>query len=405
MTKPFRLTEVNGRTHATNAELREQGAAVPVELPGGVDGFVITRHEELREFLTDPAVAKNPEHFAALQRGEIPDGWPLLAFASTPGMITADGADLRRQRGLVAQVFTPARVEALRPRVEAITEQLLDDLAAAAEDDVADLREHFALPLPMTVICELLGVDEEFRDRLHVLSNIRVDAAATPAESIRAAQEMPAVLAEVAARRRKNPGDDLTSALIAAREENGDRLGERELIGIMSIVIVAGHETTFNLITNAVRALSANRDQLELVRGGEIEWAAVVEETLRYDGPVNLFPFRYPTRDLEVGGTVIPRGTPVLAGYGAAGRDPRAYGPTADRFDVTREPARHLSLGHGPHFCLGAPLARLEAAVALRRLFTRFPELAVAVPDEELTADQNFLHNTTLTLPVRLHRR
>lgn len=215
---------------------------------------------------------------------------------------------------------------------------------------------------------------------------------------------MLAVLGQVAAARPASPGDDLTSALIEAREENGDRLSEGELIGTL-LLIIAGHETTLNLITNAVRALCAHRDQLELVRSDSsgAAWGAVVEETLRYDSPVSFFPFRYPTTDLAVGDTVIPRGAPVLVSYTSAGRDPHAHGADADRFDITREAAtRHLSFGHGAHYCLGAPLARMEATIALEALFTRFPALDLAVPDEELVPHASFVGNSPRELPVRL---
>lgn len=214
------------------------------------------------------------------------------------------------------------------------------------------------------------------------------------------------LLARGAAARAERPGPDLTSALIAARDEGGDRLAPHELIGTLVLMVVAGHETTLNLITNAVRALCGHRDQLALVLDGTASWADAVAETLRWDVPVSLFPFRYPVRDLTVDGTVIPAGTPVLAGYAAAGRGPAAHGPDADRFDVTRPRrpgvVRHLSLGHGAHYCLGAPLARLEAAVALERLFTRFPGLAPAVPEEELVRHSGFVGNSVRALPVRL---
>lgn len=400
-----RMDTIGSSPHPVNERLREQGAAVPVLLPGDVEGFAVTRHHDLREFLHHPEVAKNSCHFAALQRGEIPQGWPLRTFATVPGMTTADGADHRRLRSLVTKAFTARRVEALRPRVQELTDQLLDDLAAAAEsgDGTADLRRHFAMPLPMSVICELLGVDEEFRHRLHTLSQRIVSTDIEPEHAVAANQEMVGILARVAAGRRAAPGDDLTSALIAAREEDGDRLSEEELIGTLLLMIVAGHETTLNLITNAVRALFTHPDQLALVRSGEASWEDVVEETLRWDSPVSFFPFRYPVRDLDVGGTVIPQGTPVLAGYSAAGRDPRAFGEDADRFDLTRAPAaRHLSFGFGPHVCLGAPLARLEAVCALQRLFARFPDLAPAEQDAGLPRHRSFVGNSVHVLPVRL---
>ncbi|MEU6091847.1 cytochrome P450 [Streptomyces sp. NPDC047085] len=405
---PHRLDPAGGCPHADNARLLAHGAVTPVELPGGIEGMAVLGHEALKEFLQHPEVAKDAQYFTALRKGRIAPGWPLLTFATVRGMTTADGEDHRRLRSLVSRAFTPRRVEELRPRVEELTSSLLDDLAAAAEagDGVADLRRHFALPLPMGVISELLGVGVEFRARLHHLSSQVVATDIGPDEAVAANRELVAVLGEIAAAKATQPGDDLTSALIAARDEGGDRLDQQELIGTLVLMIIAGHETTLNLITNAVRALCGHRDQLDLVRAGRASWADVVEETLRWDAPVSYFPFRYPVRDLTVDGTLIPVGTPVLAGYSAAGRDQDAHGPDADRFDVTRparaDAVRHLSLGHGAHYCLGAPLARLEATVALERLFTRFPALELAVQEPELIRHASFVGNSVRALPVRL---
>ncbi|MFI7320782.1 cytochrome P450 [Streptomyces venezuelae] len=396
-----------GCPHADNARLLARGAVAPVILPGEVEGVVVLGHDALREFLSHPDVAKNARHFTALQSGGIPDGWPLKTFATVLGMTTADGADHRRLRSLVSRAFTARRVEELGPRIAELTSQLLDGLdeAATEGDGVVDLRTHFALPLPMGVICELLGVDAAYHDRLHHLSNQIVATDIGPEQSQAANREMMDVLAAIVAARTEDPRDDLTSALIAAREKDGDRLSPLELIGTLMLMVIAGHETTLNLITNAVRALCTHRDQLDLVTSGRASWADVVEETLRWDSPVSCFPFRYPTRDLPLAGTVIPQGTPVLAGYSAAGRDPKTHGPDADNFSLTRTTtARHLSLGHGAHYCLGAPLARLEATVALEQLFTRFPRLDLAVPDTELPRHASFVGNSVRRLPVRLNR-
>lgn len=394
--------------HAANARLLARGAVTAVMLPGEVEGMAVLGHEALRDFLSHDDVAKDPAHFTALREGRIPDGWPLTTFATVPGMTTADGADHRRLRLVVGKVFTPRRVEDLRPRVTATAERLADDLenaaAGGAAAGTADLRRHFAMPLPMGVLCHLLGVSDEHTARLHHLSNQIVDTHLGPEEVRRANQDMAALLAQLVTDRAAAPGDDLTSALIAARDEEGDRLSPPELIGTLLLLIVAGHETTLNLVTNAVRALCAHRDQLHLIRDGKATWANAVEETLRWDSPVSYFPFRYPLRDLTVDDTVIPRGTPVLAGYSAAGRDPAAHGPDADRFDVTRtDGARHLSFGHGAHFCLGAPLARLEAETALETLFTRFPDLDVATDESALERRPGFVGNSVHTLPVRPH--
>ncbi|WP_406099949.1 cytochrome P450 [Streptomyces sp. NBC_01013] len=398
------MDPAGGCPHAANARLLTRGAVTSVILPGEVEGMAVLGHDALKEFLSHPDVAKNARHFTALRTGTIADGWPLKTFATVPGMTTADGADHRRLRSLMSKAFTARRVEELRPRVLALTTSLLDGLEDAAVDGVVDLRARFALPLPMGVICELLGVDEEQQDRLHQLSNRIVSTDIAPAEAMAANKEMVEVLGTLAATRAECPGDDLTSALTAAREEDGDRLGPHELIGTLMLTIIAGHETTLNLITNAVRALCAHRDQLALVRSGGATWADVVEETLRWDSPVSYFPFRYPTADLTLDGTVIPKGTPVLAGYSAAGRDTKAHGPDAERFDITREGgARHLSLGHGAHYCMGAPLARMEATLALEQLFARFPGLDLAVPEADLPRHASFIGNGVDRLPVRLH--
>lgn len=403
----YAIDPAGGCPHALNARLRAQGAVADVVLPGGVPGAVVLGHEALKEFLAHPDAAKDARHFPALHDGTIPPDWPLRVFANAQGMHTADGADHRRLRSLVGNAFTARQVERLRPRIEELTAGLLDDLArAAAEapDGVVDLRSRFALPLPMSVICELLGVDPEHRERLHHLSHTVIIATdTTPAEVMAAVRELVELMGTIADARRKAPGEDLTSALIAAREDDGDRLSEAELIGTMRLMLVAGHETTLNLIGNAVRALCTHRDQLALVRESKATWSDVVDETLRWDAPVSWFPFRYPARDLTVDGTVIAQGTPVLAAYTAAGRDEAFHGPDADRFDLTRPTAaRHLSFGHGAHYCVGAPLARLEATIALERLFTRFPDLDLAVPEPELPYLHSFIGNSVEALPVRL---
>lgn len=404
---PHAIDPAGGCPHALNARLRARGAVAEVVLPGGVPGAVVLGHDALKEFLAHPDVAKDARHFPALHDGTIPPDWPLRVFANAQGMHTSDDADHRRLRSLVGKAFTARQVERLRPRVEELTAELLDDLgraAAEAPDGVADLHAHFALPLPMSVICELLGVDPEHRGRLHRLTNTVIIATdVTPAEKMAALQELVALVGTIAAARRQSPGEDLTSALIAAREDDGDRLSEAELIGTMRLMLVAGHETTLNLVTNAVRALCGHRDQLALVLDGKATWTDVVDETLRWDSPVSWFPFRYPTRDLAVEGTVIPRGTPVLAGYSAAGRDEAFHGPDADGFDITRPTAaRSLSFGHGAHYCMGAPLARLEATIALERLFARYPDLDLAVPEAEIPRQRSFIGNSVQSLPVRL---
>ncbi|MET8700968.1 cytochrome P450 [Kitasatospora sp. NPDC004723] len=367
----------------------------------------MTHHDTLQELLADPRVGKDPQLWTTFREGRLPEGWPLITFVTVPGMITADGEDHRRLRGLVTQAFTPRRVAALQPAVEARATALLDRIAELAGGSQGgsqggpeggfDLREHFAYPLPMHVIGELLGLPPKQQDELHELSDTLVSSSATPEAAVAAQRSLFALLASVVAAKRAEPGDDLTTALIAAREDD-DRLSESELVGTLLLMLVAGHETTLNLITNAVRALLAHPEQLRLVLDGTVPWSAAVEETLRYDSPVGQFPLRYATEDIPVGDTVIRRGEALLASYAAAGRDD-AHFPDADRFDLTRQPNRHLSFGHGPHFCLGSGLARLEAETALRLLFERFPALALADgPAPEPIG--SFVSNSVRTLRV-----
>ncbi len=408
MTSAHPMDPTGSAVQADAAALREAGGVCPVLLPGGVPGMVVTRYQELRDFLADPRVAKNVRHFAAHQEGRLPAQWQLNAFALVSGMTTADGDDHRRLRGLATKAFTPRRVAAMRPWIAKLTDDLLHGLPDHVDaDGTVDLRAHFAYPLPMGVISELLGVDTAYRDRLHALTRQLIRTSSSAADAMAAQAEMHAILGQVVADRRADPGDDLTSGLIAARAEGPrdgtERLDDAELTGTLLLMFVAGHETTLNLITNAVRALCGHPEQLALVLSGDVPWDAVVEETLRWDGPVANFPFRYPTTDLVVDGVTMPRGTPVLAGYAAAGRDPREYGPTADRFDVTRPiGTRHLAFGHGAHYCLGAPLARLEAVIALRDLYAAYPRLSLAVPDAELRPLAGFIGNGVEELPVRL---
>ncbi|QDQ15740.1 cytochrome P450 family protein [Streptomyces spectabilis] len=402
-TSLFRLDASAGDLHGENERLRAIGPAVRVRLPGGVPAWVITRHELLQELLADPRTAKDPAHWSAWRAGEVPEGWPLISMVTNPGMTTADGEEHRRLRDLVTQAFTARRVTAMRPRVEAITLRLLDALAERGGDAV-DLRRHFAYPLPMAVIGDLLGVPEERFDEFRNLS-VSLTSSVTPSEETIATQRrLHALLTDLVAARRERPGEDLTSHLIAARDD-GDRLSEPELIGTLILVLVAGHGTTLNLITNATAALLTHPAQRAAVTTGRLPWDAVVEETLRWDSPVAHFPLRYALDDIPLGTVVIPRGEAILASYAAAGRDPGRFGADAAEFDIARPRPKHLSFGHGPHYCLGAALARLEAGIALPALFRRFPHLELAVPRAELVPVPSIVSNSVQTLPATLYGR
>jgi cytochrome P450 len=390
--------------HGEGARLRARGPAVLVELPGKVTAWAVTDPVLLKSLLTDPRVSKDPrQHWAAWANGEITPQWSLFAWVAVTNMFTAYGGDHRRLRKLVSPAFSARRTESLRPRIEAMTAELLDGLASSPAGQAVDLREEYCYPIPIGVISDLFGVsDEETRREMRRLVDSIFNTAKSPEEAAVTFQESRDLLAGLVALKREQPGDDLTSALIAAREEDGSRLTEGELVDTLMLMVSAGHETTVNLLDNAVHALLTHPDQLALVTSGRASWSDVVEETLRVQAPVASLPLRYAVEDIEAAGVRFAKGDAILASYAAAGRHPAAHGPDADRFDVTRLDKEHLAFGHGVHYCLGAPLARMEAAIALPALFARFPGLSLAASPDELEPVRSFISNGHRRLPVRL---
>ncbi|QKW24769.1 cytochrome P450 [Streptomyces seoulensis] len=400
---PYAL-DVNGSDqHAENARLRAAGRAVPVQLPGGVRAWAIPHHEDLRRVLTDPRVAKGITHWGAAARGEVPDGWPLMGFVATDSVINAHGADHRRLRGLVDQALTPARVEAMRPGVERLVDGLLDQLATRPEDRPVDFRKAFAYPIPTTVISDLLGVPQRKRRLLHVLTGMQTRTNNTPEQVQEIDGQIEALLREIVAERRDVPRDDLISVLLTARRDGDDRLTDSELHGMILLMFFAGHQSVINVLVNACHALLTHPEQLASARAGEVPWSAVVEETMRWNGAVNQFPMRYPTEDVVIAGQTIHRGEAILASFGSAGRDPEHHGPDADLFDIRRRQAGHLGFGHGPHFCIGIHLARLQLETALAGFFTRFPDARLAPSDTwTVRPVPSFVSNSIEALPVLL---
>ncbi|BAU80973.1 cytochrome P450 [Streptomyces laurentii] len=394
---PF-VTDLDGES----AALRAAGPLVDVELPGGVACHAVTHHAEARRLLTDPRLVKDINVWGAWQRGEIPLDWPLIGLAN-PGrsMLTVDGADHRRLRNLVAQALTVKRVEHLREGIRALTDASLDRLATAPEGETVDLKAEFAYPLPMNVISELMGVDRADHPRLKELFEKFFSTQTPPEEVPQMMADLGELFTKIVDAKRDHPGDDLTSALIAASED-GDRLTGEEIVNTLQLIIAAGHETTISLIVNAVVALETHPEQRARVLSGEVPWESVIEETLRWSTPTSHVLFRFATEDVEVGDRILPKGAALIVSYGALGRDETQYGPTAGEFDVTRSPNRHIAFGHGPHVCPGAALSRLEAGIALPALYARFPDLRLAVPASELRNKPIVTQNDLHELPVRL---
>ncbi len=359
------------------ARLRAEAPVFRVTLPDRQAAWLVTRYDDVARVLKDEGFAKDrrnaltPEQFAR-------QPWiPGFAKPLMRNMLDLDGRDHDRLRSLVQRAFTPRLVEQMRPRVQQLTEDLLD--AVRAHEQI-DLIHDYALPLPTTVIAQMLGVPVRDRQRFHRWSKALFQISASRWGLLKA---IPSVwrfiryLRRLVAARRADPGDDLISALVEA-EEGGERLSADELLAMVMLLLVAGHETTVNLIGNGTLALLEHPDQLDRLRGNPALIKPAVEELLRYHSPVETATERFPREDTEVAGVTIPRGEMVLAVLASANRDERQFADP-DKLDLAREPNRHLSFGLGVHFCLGAPLARLEGQLAINTLLRRTSHAQLAV--------------------------
>lgn len=396
---PYGLLHPNIRVnpYAAYARLR---AEAPVHFSEALGGWILTRYADVHAAFRDARLSsKRPTRFAPQWMEQMRDAIGPMVRNMSAWVLMMDPPDHTRIRSLINRAFTPRMVEFLRPRIQGLADGLLD---AAAKDGPIDLMRDFAVPLPVLVIGEMLGLPAEDRHRLKAWSNgiLTVGARMPTLEQVRAmAQaftEIEVYMRDVIAERRKHPGQDLISELLAA-EEQGKFLSEQEVLSTCTMLLFAGHETTTNLIGNGTYALLRQPDQLQVLRDSPEVLPTAVEELLRFDSPVQRMA-RVAKEELELGGQRVRQGDILFLNIGAANRDPEQF-PNPDALDVRREDNRHVAFGLGIHYCVGAPLGRLEGELALGTLLRRFPRL-------ELAGEVVWRDNLTLrgleSLPVRL---
>ncbi|MEU8890899.1 cytochrome P450 [Streptomyces sp. NPDC048442] len=375
--------------------LRAHGSVVPAQWPGGVDCWAVVGFAELEEVLTRPLFARSPAHWRALHDGEVPADWPMIDHLNRQWMLTSDGADHSRLRRAAAGAFAPRRVKALAPTVTGTVERLLDGLDP--KDRPVDLRAEFALPLALNVLCSLLGVPDDEQPRATSLVFRALSRAAlTPEESRLLSAEIRAYLDHLLERPIAPGADGGLVTVLKEAAEAGDRLSPQEARDTLWLFLGAGFDTTVSALVNTVRALLEHPRELERALGGTVSWDEVVEAALNHDASVFSLPFAFPRADVTLGGRRIRAGDALLLCYAAANRDParesgggdgdgggggdRGGGGDDGPFRLPGPEGPHLAFGRGPHFCLGAPLARLQLRTALSALFTRFPTLRLAAP-------------------------
>ncbi|MEV5684292.1 cytochrome P450 [Streptomyces sp. NPDC052164] len=389
------------------AWLREHSPVHRTTLPSGVDAWLVTRYADAKQALADSRLSKNPAHHAGPAHAKGKTGIPGERKAELmTHLLNIDPPDHTRLRRLVSKAFTPRRVAEFAPRVQELTDRLIDDFI---EEGKADLIHDFAFPLPIYAICDLLGVPREDQDDFRDWAGMMIRHGGGPRGGVaRSVKKMRGYLAELIHRKREGlgdegDGDDLISGLIRA-SDHGEHLTENEAAAMAFILLFAGFETTVNLIGNGTYALLRHPEQRALLErsldAGESGLLATgIEELLRYDGPVELATWRYATEALTLGGQEVAEGDPVLVVLAAADRDPERF-EDPDRLDLARSDNQHLGYGHGVHYCLGAPLARLEGQAALATLLRRLPELRLAGEPTDLRWRGGLIMRGLRTLPV-----
>lgn len=385
--------------YPTYARLREEAPVFRTTLGFRRPAWLVARYDDVAALLRDPRFAKDPLNARGPGRGSAGPWVPGFLRPLTRNMLDLDAPDHTRLRALVQKAFTPRLVEGLRPRIQALVDELLTRAQRAGR---AELVRDFALPVPLTVIAELLGVPEADQPRFHQWS----DRILSGSPGIGALRLLPAVrsllgyLRQLFAERRAAPRDDLITALVQA-EEAGDRLDEDELLGMVFLLLAAGHETTVNLIGTSVLTLLQRPGEFDRLRQEPGLIRSAVDELVRFNSPVEVATERYAREDVTIADVRIRRGEMVLGLIGSANRD-GAHFAAPDALDLARDPNRHLGFGLGAHYCIGAPLARLETQIALSSLLERAPDLRLAVPPGSLRWRRHAFLRGLRQLPVVL---
>ncbi|MEV0938798.1 cytochrome P450 family protein [Micromonospora wenchangensis] len=392
------FTDPGDSPHAATTELRSRCPVHRMDVPPGAEAYAVLANRVVEEAFGDPRLSKQIENLPARYRDKAATNSLLvvgnLGFADPPKHT--------RLKKPISRAFLPAVVARLRPRIQAVVDDLIDAFPDGGE---IDLVTAFALPLPLIVICEYLGIPVQdrplFQRWSYVLSQDPLQHAESELKA--ASDEFSDYFTALVAQRRANLGTDLLSELVRARDD--DALTDRELLSTILLLIIAGHKTVANMVGNGTLLLLRHPDQLAMLRADPGGIPGAIEEILRYEGSAGWASLRVATQDMRLGGVDIPQGSFVHLSLSAAGHDPEVY-DDPERFDVTRSPNRHLSFGHGTHFCIGAPLARLQGEIAFSTLLRRLPDLALAVPAEKVAwvADSS-LSRGLEALPLRVGRR
>ncbi|MEL6538720.1 MAG: cytochrome P450 [Bacteroidota bacterium] len=379
--------------------LREQEPVHKGTFLPGVKGYFVSRYQDISDMLKDPRLVRQRATATGGKRNfpiPLPKGVKLLM----QGMINVDDPQHRRLRTLVHKAFTPKHVANLHGRVEEMTHQLLDEVE---KKPVVELRMEVAKPIPTAVIAEMLGVElsrlPEFTQIIQSLTQ-GLNGFRIVGSLLVGIPKAIKIVRELIEDKRKNPADDMLTALILAEEE-GDKLTEDELVAMVFLLIIGGYETTFNLITNAVFTLLYYPESLDQLRNNPDLMDSAIEEILRYNGPVHGTKMEYATEDLEFAGVKIPKGSPLFPFIASANHDPAVF-ERPEVFDIARTPNKHLGFSMGGHYCLGAPLARMETKVALKIMLDRYPDLRLAVPKEQIVINKRLGWHEYKEMPLHL---